>query len=494
MHGMPPRATPYDLTKLLDGLDDPTYVVDDRRRIVFINKACAAWTGRTVDELLGRECRYRTQVAEPGTSEIDPAAATADALCPPPSSLAGFRSAGEIVLPAAVGATPLARRGEFIPLGVTPVGAAAVLVWLPTTEIAERLVDDDRRGEQESQRLHALTAKVRRDFATRYAPARLLGVSPAIERVRRQIALAAASEASVLVVGPAGVGKGHVARTIHAARSAAGHDSESAALAPLDAPTLNAELLQAAIRNLARSSTSQATAATNMRRRGCLLLQNVERMPTDAQVELAGFLRLGDFPLRLIATSDEPLAAAVADGRFRADLAAWLSTLVIELPALAARPEDLPSLAQHFVEAANASGDKQLGGCTSDALDLLAQYAWPGNVAELAEMIAAACATAEGPLVAARDLPRRLHLAADAERYAARPDETIVLDEYLAEIEKELLRRALQRAKGNKTRAARLVGLTRPRFYRRLVQLGLEDGPVVFEEATGETAPPDEDS
>ena len=109
-------------------------------------------------------------------------------------------------------------------------------------------------------------------------------------------------------------------------------------------------------------------------------------------------------------------------------------------------------------------------------------------------MIAAACATAEGPLVTPRDLPRRLHLAADAERYAARPDETIVLDEYLAEIEKELLRRALQRAKGNKTRAARLVGLTRPRFYRRLVQLGLEDGPVVFEEATGETTPSDEDS
>lgn len=481
---MPPRAALHDLIKLLDALPDPTYVVDDRRRLVFMNKACAAWVGRSADDLVGRELHYHST-----HGDTDPTAAIADALCPPPTSLVGTRSLGEIVLPTNLETPPQPRLAEFSPLGTTPAGAAAVLCRIPLPEIAVRLKEDAARTEQEAHRLHALTAQARRDLAVRYAPERLLGVSPAIERVRRQVALAATSDASVLLIGPPGVGKAHVARTIHTTRTAASGEGESGPFAPLDAPTLTAESLQAAIRNLHKQHSSHS-----QRRRGCLLLQDVDRMPLDAQTELAGFLRIGDFSLRLIATTREPLAAAVAAGHFRADLAAWLATLVVELPALASRPEDVPLLAQHFVETTNATNEKQLGGCTSDALDLLAHYTWPGNVQELADVIAAACATAEGPLVAARDLPRKLHLAAEADRHVARSDETIVLDEYLAEIEKELLRRALERAKGNKTRAARLVGLTRPRFYRRLVQLGLETGAVVFEETDGDAATSDEEA
>lgn len=481
---MPPRAALNDLIKLLDALPDPIYVVDERRRIVFVNRACAVWVGHSADELMGREVRYRTSA--PGT---DPIATVADALCPPPTSLAGFRTLGEIVLPAPTDEKLRTRRAEFQPLGATSVGAAAVLCTVPSSEMAERLAAEQSRAEQEAQRLHALTAQVRHDMAARYAPERLLGVSPAIERVRRQVALAATSDASVLLVGPPGVGKAHLARTIHVTRTAGGGDAEAGPFAPLDAPTLTAESLQAAIRNLHRQFTSQSP-----RRRGCLLLQHVARLPVDAQTELAGFLRLGEFPLRLIATTDEPLDQAVMAGRFRADLAAWISTLVVELPSLSSRPEDIPSLTQHFVEASNGVGEKQLGGCTPEALDLLAQYSWPGNVRELADVLAAACATAEGPLVAVRDLPRKLHLAAEADRHVVRPEETIVLDEYLAEIEKELLRRALERAKGNKTRAARLVGLTRPRFYRRLVQLGLDTGAVVFEETDGDAATSDEET
>jgi DNA-binding NtrC family response regulator len=222
---------------------------------------------------------------------------------------------------------------------------------------------------------------------------------------------------------------------------------------------------------------------------GDLVIHDVERMPVDAQVELAGFLRLVELPMRLIITSREPLDAAAADGRFRADLAGWLTTLVIEMPLLAKRPEDVPPLAQFFVEESNARGDRQLGGFTTDALSRLTGYDWPGNVAELAGVVAESCAKAEGPLVAVADLPKKLHWAADAARYAPRAEKPIVLDEYLAEIEKNLLRETMARAKGNKTKAAALLGLTRPRLYRRLVQLGLEEGPIVFEQ-TGEDESP----
>jgi DNA-binding NtrC family response regulator len=203
-------------------------------------------------------------------------------------------------------------------------------------------------------------------------------------------------------------------------------------------------------------------------------------------VELAGFLRLVELPIRLIVTAGESLVAAAEEGRFRGDLAGWLSTLVIELPPLAKRPDDVPPLAQFFVEETNAAGARQLGGFTNDALSRLTAYHWPGNVAELAEVTAESCAKAEGPLVAVADLPKKLHWAADAARYAPRAEKPIVLDDYLAEVEKNLLRETMARARGNKTKAAALLGLTRPRLYRRLVQLGLEEGPIVFEQADEE--------
>jgi DNA-binding NtrC family response regulator len=484
---MPPRTRLPDLARLLDASPDPIWVVDGERRIRYVNRACAEWIGRAAEELVGRECRYRTG------DESDPASATADALCPPPTALAGGRVSAEVVLPAPKeaasqeaglratgGPASAARRADFIPLGIAGLGVTAVLAWVPSEEIAARDDAELRRQESEAERLHALVARLHHDQATRYALDRLLGESPSMRRVRSQIAIAAGVGASLVIVGPKGAGRGRIARTVHYQ----GKPPEAQPpLVPLDCAVLGAELLQATIRGMTR------TARENKRRAGTLLLNDVDRLPADAQAELAGFLRLVDLPIRIISTSAVALPALVAQGEFRADLAAWLSTLVMEVPALSSRPEDIPPIAQRMLEEANGRGSKQIGGFTPEALDTLAQYAWPGEADELAEMVAAAHEKAEGPLVTVRDLPRRLFLAADAKRYTHEPDETIVLDEYLADIERELLRRAMQRAKGNKTRAATLLGVTRPRLYRRLVQLGLEQGPVIFEEATtdGET-------
>ena len=114
----------------------------------------------------------------------------------------------------------------------------------------------------------------------------------------------------------------------------------------------------------------------------------------------------------------------------------------------------------------------------------MAGYHWPGNLDELALAVREAHAQAAGTAITPRDLPKRIHLAADAARWPRRPDQPIDLVQTLQRVETELINRALERAKGNKSRAAELLGLTRPRLYRRLVQLGLsgEDGEVEFEE------------
>jgi DNA-binding NtrC family response regulator len=130
-------------------------------------------------------------------------------------------------------------------------------------------------------------------------------------------------------------------------------------------------------------------------------------------------------------------------------------------------------LAQLSLEQANARGSKQVGRFAEEALDALAAYPWRRNLDELDEIVRQAHANAQGPQVTLDDLPPRIRLAADAAAHPRPPVETIVLEEFLADIERELIERALAQAKGNKTQAAQLLGLTRPRLYRRLVQLGL---------------------
>lgn len=146
---------------------------------------------------------------------------------------------------------------------------------------------------------------------------------------------------------------------------------------------------------------------------------------------------------------------------------------MIELPPLAERREDIPLLAQSFLEDLNARGGKQLRGFAADAMDRLSLYDWPGQIDELSALIREAFMQAEGFEIKSQDLPKKLHLAAEAARYPRPAPETIDLEKFLTQVETELIQRALQQAKGNKSQAARLLGITRPRLYRRMVQLGL---------------------
>jgi DNA-binding NtrC family response regulator len=204
-----------------------------------------------------------------------------------------------------------------------------------------------------------------------------------------------------------------------------------------------------------------------------LLLLEVDQLTDESQRELEGFLALPGFELYSIATSEESLIALAERGRFRPDLAHALSTLTIHMPPLCQRLEDIPLLSQHFVEKFNAQGDRQLSGFSSEALDELAGYAWPDNIDELADLVELACHGAEGPVIEVGELPAQIQWAVTADAHPRQQDEPIDLDEFLAEIEKELMQRALRRCKGNKTRAARLLGINRARLLRRLDHFGI---------------------
>lgn len=449
------RSAIAELVRLLDAVEEPVYALDEDRTVVFCNRACLEWLGRSAEEIVGKKCVYA--LSDTVTDAV------AAGLCPPPAALAGEEMTG-VVATSLAGDRWSRRQARFVPLRGSADATVGLIAFVEMKELAESEAVVAPASATEAAGLHERLRTFRQRMSAAYRADRLFGDSPAIRRVRAQVHLAAESRASVLLVGPPGSGRQHAAQTIHYSST-----QPSGPLVPLACTVLGAELIGSTLSAMASRRTPQESA-----RGGTLLLNDVDELAREVQDEVARVLLSGAFSLRVIATSHRPLVEAVRENRFREDLAAALSTLVIELPSLAQRRADLPLLAQLFVEEANAKGKKQLAGLSPEALDVLDGYAWPGNIDELIQVIREAHEKAEGVEISVNDLPRQLHIAQSAAAHPRRVEETIVLEEFLGRIERELLVRALARAKGNKTKAARLLGMTRPRLYRRLVQLGLE--------------------
>ncbi len=446
------RTTAADLARLLNDADSPVYVLDEDRKIVFCNAACARWTHVAAGELLDRQCVYHAPTNADDLSDV------AAGLCPPPKVFAGHAQAGMVTCRAPNGRR-VYRRGFFLPLGDGADESAPVVAVLepadcpaPTTPASEASIEEA---------LHEHVRRFRQEMLGRYGASSLIGDSPAIARVRAQVELASHSMANVLILGPLGSGKDHVAKAIHYGQSRPGQ------LVPQDCSLLEPAMLRATLKGLRLMHAGKDASTT-------LLLSDVDQLPEVAQAELAELLRAGTLGMRLIATATKSPLTLAAERCFSHELACGLATFVIELPPLAQRLEDVPLLAQALLEEANATNLKQLGGFTSEALDQLVAHPWRRNVDELADAVREAHQRAQRGEVTARDLPRSIHQTADATAHPARHDDAIELEEFLARVERELIARALARAKGNKSKAAKLLGLTRPRLYRRLVQLGLE--------------------
>ena len=475
---MPRKPSPARLlTRLLDAAATPVYVVDKQRRLVWGNVAFAAWTGRSVEEIAGLKLSYTTSGEVTGPAEL------ASALCPPPEAFDGKLTSGAVAAPGADGQL-VTRQAQFAWLaGEADVPEGLCVFVGPPAEAIQ--ANDVAASPAE---LHRQLVALRNQLGRRYHIGQLVGSTPHMRRVRQQVRLAAQSRASVLVVGPAGSGREHVARTIHFAPQTGG--AAVGPLVPVDCALVDAELMQSAVKSLLRRRDE----GKGLPRPGTLLLLEVDRLSAEAQQELVGFLKLPGVELPTLATASRSVARLVRNGKFQGELACALSTLVITLPPLARRSADVPLLAQFFLEEANADGGKQLAGFATEALDRLCAYDWPQNVAELADVVRQAHAAAAGPRVQLVDLPPIVHHAAAAQARPRRAPAPIRLDEFLERIEKELLQRALVQARGNKTKAAQLLGIHRARLIRRLVQLGLVAAPAAGETIVFEEVPDDDAS
>lgn len=457
-----PRSASHEVARLLQAVAQPLYLLDEDRRIVFVNEACAHWLGVAGADLLGRVTHYQSSTENPE----DAAQAVVNSLCPSPEAFQGRRTIGILSTP--VGKQPhQQRRAEFLPLSTNDGETFCVLAvvdavaWSGDTTVSNTT---STIPADEAQQLHHLVQSFRREMIQAHRLERLIGSSPAMARVRAQVKMAATTSGSVLIIGPSGIGRQHGARTIHALQPQNG-----GAFIPVQCAQLPIESLRSTLVSLlARHTRAEIGPPVT------LLLADVDSLPAEMQAELVQFLSGPVQKLRIISTAQQILTPLSVAGTFRADLAHRLSTLVIELPALSQRREDIPLIAQTLLEELNGQGEKQLRGFTSEAIDRLTQHDWSGQIDELAGVVREAFAQAEGIEITPIDLPKRLRQAAEAARLVRQPPEPIDLEKFLAQAETELIQRALQKAKGNKTQAARLLGLNRPRLYRRMVQLGLE--------------------
>jgi two-component system response regulator PilR (NtrC family) len=213
--------------------------------------------------------------------------------------------------------------------------------------------------------------------------------------------------------------------------------------------------------------------------RGTLLLDEVGEMPVSMQVKLLRALqekrvrRVGateevEVDVRVIAATNRPLEAMVREKRFREDLFYRLNVIPINVPPLRDRREDIPLLAEHFLRVFSREMGKEVAAFSAEAVERMTAYSWPGNVRELENVVERAVAIAGADTVRMEQLPESmLNPAAEAEALPAL-GEGFSLDQHLSSVEADLLRRALEQSAGDRTLAARLLGVT-PRSLRYLM-------------------------
>jgi len=324
----------------------------------------------------------------------------------------------------------------------------------------------------ERQRLALENRQLKRELAP---PAgELIAASPQMQQIARVVARVAQTDATVLISGASGTGKEVVARAIHVGSRRADGPFVAVNCAALPEGLLESELFgheRGAFTGADRRKLGRFEIADG----GTLFLDEIGEIGTSVQTKLLRALETKSFDrvggtvsitsdVRILAATNRDLEAAVATGAFREDLYYRLNVFPIALPSLKERPEDVEALARHFISTTGFS-------LSDEAVAALRQYEWPGNARELRNVLERATILCDGDVI----LPEHLLLRpARSQPTAGAPGAGGIGDDLnLERNERRLIEEALRRAEGNKTEAARFLGISRRALYSRAESLGM---------------------
>ncbi len=339
------------------------------------------------------------------------------------------------------------------------------------------------RKELDVRRLRAENRTLREELGHRYEYPNIVATSSKMQEVLAIIERAAPSNSTVLIGGESGVGKDLIARAIHQRSRRA-----SGPFVKINCTAIPENLLESEMFGYEKGAFTGAAASKpgkfELADKGSLFLDEIGDVPQAIQVKLLRVLQEREFErlggtrtlkvdVRLIAATNRDLREALEEGTFREDLYYRLNVVPINLPPLRDHKEDIPDLVRHFLAKYHKESGKEIQGLTPEALRLLMSFHWPGNVRELENIIERAATFSSGSMIEAADI----HLDVQPVKWNGSASGFLPPGMTLDRWEEEMIREALRRSAGNKSQAARLLGLSRNAFRYRLSKMGVADEP-----------------
>ena len=355
--------------------------------------------------------------------------------------------------------------------------------YLPKPFSPDQLVLVLKKAE-EREALRREVTRLREEVSIERRYREIIAKSPAMTRALEIAAKVARHPSPVLITGESGTGKELVARLIHGES-----DRADAAFIPLNCGAIPETLLESELFGYQRGAFTSADrdkpglfeAASG----GTLFLDEIGEMPAQLQVKLLRVLqegevrRLGDsksrqVDVRLVSATNKNLEEEIRDGNFRNDLFYRIAVVPIHLVPLRQRKEEVPLLVRHFVEQNNRRLRLKIGGVEPDAMRQLIAYRWPGNVRELENTIERAMVLTDADRIASSDLPANVTTPLIPLDGAELADDELSVKKHSDVLERRLIRMALERTGGNKTRAAELLELSSRALLYKIREYGLE--------------------
>jgi len=478
------RKTIRNIGRLFDSIGEAIWIVDSGHALIYINAQAGQWLGHDVADLSGRLCHASADRSNPVGDSLA-------AIAPP----LGLTTGSAVVVDVA----PLGRTSRQVRFTMHGQGDDAFVMAVTGSRAENRRDDEVEASELLRQRLESW----RRQHATSGLIV-AAGSSAHAIRIRSQIQLAASTRQSLAIVGPRGSGGESIARRIHSLGTRGGERVDPIIL--VETPLMDAELLQAtlspAAAHLGPSAAHLGPAAAHLgpsaahlgpsaahlgpsaahlgpsaaylgRGTGAaviLVLRGLDESPHEVQDQIVDFAAGSNGSVRLIGLlSDSPqIGLEASQTPLSAKMALAMSIFELRLPAIADRADDIPLIATALVENRHAAGKCIAERLSRSALDRLLLYPWPENFEELDAAMRHACSVCRTSAIGADDLP--LSIRSFRSHGVTKPRAIVAtnLDDAMRDFELRKINQALQSADGNRSEAARLLGISRARLLRRL--------------------------
>lgn len=463
------------LDDLLSNINDGVFVMDHNRQFVYFNAAAERLTGFTASEVIGTGCKC----SDVTDCKDEHGRSLAGQMCPGLPVLSGEMPSNKmrVVITTKSGA---ARKIHAIYTGLGNLDGRPEFLIVVFRDIAEE-TEIEEQWLKTIAELRDEVERLRQHQREQYGFAGVISRSPRMQVVLERIRAACDNSSPVLICGEPGTGKEMIARTIHCNGIQKNAPFVTFNVSAMSPDRIDGELFGYVAGSMP-GATNGYTGLYLAADEGTLFIKDIDRLPASTQVRLLqsiqdravraiGSTSATPASVRVVAGTSRSIEELVSAGALREDLYYRLNVITIEIPPLRLRKEDIPVLVEHFVRQHNGESTRQVSELSPEVWASLMSHDWPGNVRELQNVIESAFVAGKGTVL----LPGVVNLAGGHAGAGKAKDDAkaVSLDNILGDTERRAILTALRRAHGQRSLAAKHMGISRSRLYRRMEALGI---------------------